>query len=187
MLTHCIDSRWKQTRFTSASPNEHEGSTTRSPFKKWLTLGPKIGRTFGLCTTHQILPARSTFRETLTIEGKTRSSLQASTKARWGAVFPGKFVPVLTCEGKNCSHSGSFTIYLKNRSQGAQAANEQVELLEAQKQRLTEEAQYLELRRRYVDIKIAYWKAVKSGDTEQREGTRERTHAIAQELQLPKQ
>ena len=77
--------------------------------------------------------------------------------------------------------------YLKNRSQGAQAANEQVELLEAQKQRLTEEAQYLELRRRYVDIKIAYWKAVKSGDTEQREVTRERTNAIAQELQLPKQ
>jgi len=77
--------------------------------------------------------------------------------------------------------------YLKNRSQGAQAANEQVELLEAQKQRLTEEAQYLELRRRYVDIKIAYWKAVKSGDTEQIEVTRERTHAIAQELQLPKQ
>ena len=35
--------------------------------------------------------------------------------------------------------------YLKNRSQGAQATNEQVELLEAQKQRLTEEAQYLEL------------------------------------------
>jgi len=68
--------------------------------------------------------------------------------------------------------------YLKNRSQGAQAANEQVALLEAQ---------YLELRRRYVDIKIAYWKAVKSGDTEQREGTRERTNAIAQELQLPKQ
>jgi hypothetical protein len=94
---------------------------------------------------------------------------------------------MLRFQGKNCSHFGSFTINRKNRSQGAQAANEQVELLEAQKQRLTEEAQYLELRRRYVDIKIAYWKAVKSGDTEQREGTRERTNAIAQELQLPKQ
>jgi hypothetical protein len=72
-------------------------------------------------------------------------------------------------------HFGSFTIYHKNRSQGAQAANEQVALLEAQKQRLTEEAQYLELRRRYVDIKIAYWKAVKSGDTEARLETMELT------------
>jgi hypothetical protein len=54
MLTHCTDSRWKQTRFTSASTNEHEGSTTRSTFKKWLTLGPKNGRTFGLGTTWRL-------------------------------------------------------------------------------------------------------------------------------------
>src|SRR6266480_5912443 len=72
--------------------------------------------------------------------------------------------------------------YLKNRSQGAQAANEQVELLETQKRRLAEEAHFLELRQRYVDIKIAYWKAVASGDTQQIETTRERTYAIAQEL-----
>ena len=36
--------------------------------------------------------------------------------------------------------------YLKNRILGAQAANEQVALLETQKRRLAEEAQYLELR-----------------------------------------
>jgi DNA-binding transcriptional MerR regulator len=76
--------------------------------------------------------------------------------------------------------------YLKNRSLGAQAANEQVALLENQKQRLADEAHYLELRQRYVDIKIAYWKAVASGDTQQIEVTRERTYAIAQELKLPK-
>jgi DNA-binding transcriptional MerR regulator len=76
--------------------------------------------------------------------------------------------------------------YLKNRSQGAQAAAEQVELLETQKQRLAEEAHYLTLRQRYVDIKIAYWKAVKSGDTKQIEIAREQTNAIAQELKLPK-
>ena len=74
--------------------------------------------------------------------------------------------------------------YLKNRSLGAQAANEQVKLLETQKRRLAEEAHYLELRQRYVDIKIAYWKAVASGDTKQIEATRERTYALAQELKL---
>ena len=43
-----------------------------------------------------------------------------------------------------------------------------------------------QLRQRYVDIKIAYWKAVASGDTQQIEATRERTYALAQELKLPK-
>ncbi|HEV7235690.1 MAG TPA: hypothetical protein VGN15_05890, partial [Ktedonobacteraceae bacterium] len=77
--------------------------------------------------------------------------------------------------------------YLKNRILGVQAANEQVELLEMQKRRLAEEARYLELRQRYVDIKIAYWKAVASGDTKQIEAARERTYALAQELKLPKE
>ncbi len=76
--------------------------------------------------------------------------------------------------------------YLKNRSLEAQAANEQVELLETQKRRLAEEAHSLELRQRYVDIKIAYWKAVASGDAKQIEATRERTYALAEELKLPK-
>ena len=76
--------------------------------------------------------------------------------------------------------------YFKNRSQGAQAANEQVELLETHKRRLAEEAHYLILRQRYVDAKITYWKAVKSGDTKQIEATRESAYAIAQELKLPK-
>jgi DNA-binding transcriptional MerR regulator len=77
--------------------------------------------------------------------------------------------------------------YLKNRSLGAQTANEQVELLETQQQRLAEEAHNLELRRRYVALKIAYWQAVASGDTQQIEATREHTFALAQELKLPKE
>lgn len=76
--------------------------------------------------------------------------------------------------------------YLKNQTLGEQAADEQVELLETQKKRLAEEAQNLELRRRYVDAKIAFWKAVKSGSKEEIEEAGKRTYAIAQELKLPK-
>jgi hypothetical protein len=61
-----------------------------------------------------------------------------------------------------------------------------VDLLETQKRRLAEEAHDLTLRQRYVDAKIAYWKAVRSGDTTQIERAREQTNAIAQELKLPK-
>jgi hypothetical protein len=61
-----------------------------------------------------------------------------------------------------------------------------VELLETQQKPLAEEAQMLEQRRRYVDSKIAFWKAVKSGSKEEIEAARKRTFAIAQELKLPK-
>ena len=75
--------------------------------------------------------------------------------------------------------------YLKNQNLGQQAAYEQVELLETQKKHLAEEAHILEVRRRYVDSKIAYWKAVKSGSKKEIEAARKRTYAIAQELKLP--
>ena len=80
----------------------------------------------------------------------------------------------------------SMRAYLKNQSLGKQAADEQVELLETQQKHLTEEARMLELRRRYVDSKIAFWKAVKSGSKEEIEEAGKRTHAIAEELKLPK-
>jgi DNA-binding transcriptional MerR regulator len=76
--------------------------------------------------------------------------------------------------------------YLKNQSLGEQAADEQVELLETQQKHLAEEAHMLELRRRYVDSKIAFWKAVKSGSKEEIDEAGKRTYAIAQELKLPK-
>jgi hypothetical protein len=76
--------------------------------------------------------------------------------------------------------------YLKNQSLGQEAADEQVDLLETQKKHLAEEARMLELRRRYVDSKIAFWKAVKSGSKEEIEVARKKTYAIAQELKLPK-
>jgi DNA-binding transcriptional MerR regulator len=96
------------------------------------------------------------------------------------------FAVAITCLNAIGMSIEDMRSYLKNRSLGAQAANEQVELLETQKKRLAEEAHNLELRQRYVDIKIAYWKAVASGDTTEIEVTREQTYALAQELKLPK-
>src|SRR6266704_2687302 len=96
------------------------------------------------------------------------------------------FVIAIACLNATGMSIEDMRTYLKNRSQGAQAADEQVELLETQKRRLAEEAHDLELRQRYVDIKIAYWQAVASGDAKQIEATRERTYALAEELKLPK-
>lgn len=91
-------------------------------------------------------------------------------------------VACLSALGMSIDH---MRAYLKNQNQGQQGAGKQVELLETEQRHLAEEAHNLEIRRRYVDSKIAYWKAVQSGSKNQIEAARKRTHAIAQELKLP--
>jgi DNA-binding transcriptional MerR regulator len=89
----------------------------------------------------------------------------------------------LSATGMSIEH---MRAYLKNQSLGQQAAGEQVELLETQKKHLAEAAHSLELRQRYVDAKIAYWEAVRSGRKKQLEAARKRTYELAQELKLPR-
>ena len=54
--------------------------------------------------------------------------------------------------------------YMNNRGRGAEAAEDQVELLETQRTRLIAEQKQLKIRRQYVELKIAYWNAVTRGD-----------------------
>jgi DNA-binding transcriptional MerR regulator len=77
--------------------------------------------------------------------------------------------------------------YLGNRSLGKNAAKEQIVILENQERHLSEEAHYLKLRKKYVSIKVAYWKAIASGDKEKAESMREDAKKIAGKLKLPKE
>jgi DNA-binding transcriptional MerR regulator len=54
--------------------------------------------------------------------------------------------------------------YVANGSLGADAAPEQIELLRVQEEQLVIEARSIALRRRYVGLKIDYWRAVQAGD-----------------------
>ncbi|KRB80481.1 hypothetical protein ASE01_03195 [Nocardioides sp. Root190] len=56
--------------------------------------------------------------------------------------------------------------YVANSVLGPAAAGLQVELLAAQGRRLEREAELLAVRRRYVQLKVDYWKAVVAGDEE---------------------
>jgi DNA-binding transcriptional MerR regulator len=56
--------------------------------------------------------------------------------------------------------------YVANAPLGSAAAQDQIELLSAQRDRLTREAKQIALRRRYVALKIDYWHAVEAGDNE---------------------
>jgi hypothetical protein len=59
---------------------------------------------------------------------------------------------------------GDIRRYVANGQLGPAAAAEQIELLTAQQQRLAVEADQIALRKRYVELKIDYWHAVKAGD-----------------------
>jgi DNA-binding transcriptional MerR regulator len=76
--------------------------------------------------------------------------------------------------------------YLGNRSRGADAAGEQINLLDKQRTRLLEEAHFMQLRQRYVDVKIDYWKAVEAGDSNKVAEMRQLADSIASELKLPR-
>ena len=52
--------------------------------------------------------------------------------------------------------------YLQNSEFGEQSADEQIKLLEAQTQRLTDEAHSIKLRQKYLQTKVQYWNAVKN-------------------------
>ena len=56
--------------------------------------------------------------------------------------------------------------YVANGQLGPGAAQDQVQLLTAQQQRLAIEAEHVALRQRYVRIKIDYWHAIDAGDEE---------------------
>jgi DNA-binding transcriptional MerR regulator len=72
--------------------------------------------------------------------------------------------------------------YMANAGRGAAAAAEQQLLLEQQQRHLTVEAERLVLRQRYVDLKIAYWQAVQTGDTDRSEQIAGRARELADEL-----
>ena len=74
--------------------------------------------------------------------------------------------------------------YLSNRTRGAGAAAEQISLLDTQRMRLLEEAHFMQLRQRYVGVKIDYWKAVEAGDTARITATKQLADRIASELKL---
>lgn len=80
----------------------------------------------------------------------------------------------------------SMRAYLGNRLLGERAAAEQIGLLDTQRTRLLEEAHFMHLRQRYVDVKIDYWKAVEAGDESKVAAIKKLADSISAELKLPR-
>ncbi|UUW90599.1 MerR family transcriptional regulator [Pimelobacter simplex] len=76
--------------------------------------------------------------------------------------------------------------YVANAAAGATAAEQQIGLLTAQRERLAREAELLAVRRRYVELKIDVWQAVADGDDARASEQSERARALADELKRTK-
>ena len=72
------------------------------------------------------------------------------------------WVACLAATGMSVS---DMRLYVANGRRGRDAAADQIEILSNQAERLVAEAERLALRRRYVDLKVDYWRAVQAGDT----------------------
>jgi len=72
--------------------------------------------------------------------------------------------------------------YLGNRSKGTSAAEEQVALLESQKQHLAIEEEQIKIRRAYIELKIEYWQAVTAGDEDKKESIAKQAAVLAKQL-----
>ena len=89
------------------------------------------------------------------------------------------WVACLAATGMSVS---DMRLYLANGQLGRAAAQEQVQLLSEQERRLSLEAEHLELRQRYVRLKIAYWHAVEAGDDARAESLSAEARALADGL-----
>ena len=76
--------------------------------------------------------------------------------------------------------------YVANGRLGPSAAGEQVRLLTEQEAHLAREAEQIELRQRYVRLKIDYWHAVEAGDDDLAARTAEQARALADRLTAAK-
>jgi DNA-binding transcriptional MerR regulator len=76
--------------------------------------------------------------------------------------------------------------YVANGRLGASAAGEQIELLTAQRARLLREAEFIELRQRYVQLKVDYWQAIAAGDDDRAELLSGQARSLADELKRAK-
>lgn len=89
----------------------------------------------------------------------------ASSKQREYSEHDLDLVIAIACLSATGMSIDAMRSYLSNRLRGAEGATVQIELLETQQDKLHEEAVRLAARREYVATKIAFWKAVRSGDS----------------------
>ena len=149
----------------------------------------------------QIIETHSyTIREASTLSGLAESTLRyyetigiiapvqrdKSSKHRIYSEDDLNTIDTVACLNATGMSLADMKKYLSNRSLGDHAPSEQLLLLEAQKQRLKNEASFLKTQQQYVDIKIAYWRAVADSKSDEISEISDRARALASVLKHEK-
>lgn len=141
-----------------------------------------------------------TITEAATISGLPESTLRyyetidiihpierdANTKRRVYSEDDINLIVAIACLNATGLSIEDMRAYLVNRSKGAPGAKEQVALLNRQVTHLTDQLAYSQLRIKYVEAKIKYWRAVETGDQDAVKICAETTYKLADEMKLPK-
>jgi DNA-binding transcriptional MerR regulator len=150
-------------------------------------------------STHTINGKSYTIKEASRLSGLPESTLRyyetvgiiepiqrdASSKHRVYSQEDVDLIDAIACLNATGMSLSDMRTYLDNRNKGTEGAREEIELLKAQKQRIEDEARFLELRERYVSLKISYWGAVRSGDDVQAEAIGNKARILAGDLKFP--
>jgi len=106
----------------------------------------------------------------------------ASSKQRVYVEDDLNLLTAISCLSATGMSIDDMRAYLGNRSKGASAAEEQVALLESQKQHLAIEEEQIKIRRAYIELKIEYWQAVTAGDDDKKESIARQAAVLAKQL-----
>ncbi|MFJ9313852.1 MerR family transcriptional regulator [Pimelobacter simplex] len=96
------------------------------------------------------------------------------------------WVACLSATGMSVSDMRQYVANGAAGAAGAAVAEQQIELLSAQRERLAREAERLAVRQRYVQLKVDYWQAVADGDDARATSLSEGARALADELKRTK-
>ena len=92
----------------------------------------------------------------------------------------------VACLGRDRHVGQPHASVRSERTARPDAAGEQIELLTAQQARLMREAEFIELRQRYVQLKIDYWQAIAAGDDDRAERLSSEARSLADDLKQAK-
>ncbi len=153
-----------------------------------MTTETEVGRTYAIMEAAKLsgLP-ESTLRYYETISLIDPISRGVTSKQREYTDDDINMIIAVACLSATGMSIESMRMYLGNRMRGADASKDQIELLDTQRTRLLEEAHFMQLRQRYVDTKIEYWKSVEAGDNKKVSEIKVLADAIANELKLPRE
>jgi DNA-binding transcriptional MerR regulator len=94
---------------------------------------------------------------------------------------------VISCLHAVGMSTSNMRQFLANRIHGANTADRQIILLEAQQQYLMDERQYLELREEYLALKVRYYSALSANNTDEVNKLLKQIGAVSEPIRLHKQ